>query len=93
MNWGWGFKPPTPANSNPGRHLAHRPHTPISIALCALALAPTLPPSFRFLVPPMDVQKPEITYTSIHRRLCLEELVCCRCRITYCNVHGEIILI
>jgi len=28
-----------------GRHLAHRPHTPISIAPCALALAPTLPPT------------------------------------------------
>jgi len=45
MNWGWGFKPLPPGNSNPGRRLAHRPHTPISIAPCALALAPTLPPA------------------------------------------------
>ena len=47
MNWGWGFKPLPPGNSNPGRRLAHRPHTPISIAPCALALAPTLLPQLQ----------------------------------------------
>jgi len=43
---GLRVQPLTPGNSNPGRHLAHRPHTPISIApACALALVPTLPPA------------------------------------------------
>lgn len=55
MNWGWGFKPLPPGNSNPGRRLAHRPHTPISIApLCpGPGPCPHVAASFRFLVPPM----------------------------------------
>ena len=34
MNWAWAgeFNPLAPGNSNHGRHLAHRPQTPISIA-------------------------------------------------------------
>ena len=42
MNWGWGSTPITPRQFQP---LAHRPHTPISIAPpCALALAPHVAP-------------------------------------------------
>ena len=48
MNRGWGFKPPThphPANSNSGRHLTHRPHTPVSIAPLCSGPCPHVAPS------------------------------------------------
>ena len=62
---GLGVQPPnSPGNSNSGRYLAH---TPISIAPCALALAPRCPRSFKFLVPPMAKLLTNVV-SSIHKQ-------------------------